>query len=38
MNAFSGGKPTLDYLSAALPADPYNLQHLAIIPPERSQQ
>jgi phosphate transport system substrate-binding protein len=38
MNAFSGGKPTLDYLSAALPADPYNLQRLAIIPPERSQQ
>lgn len=38
MNAFSGGKPTLDYIEAALPNDPYNLQRLAIIPPERSQQ
>jgi phosphate transport system substrate-binding protein len=38
MNTFGGGKPMLDYIEAALPNDPYNLQRLAIIPPERSQQ
>jgi ABC-type phosphate transport system substrate-binding protein len=37
MNSFSGGKPTTDYISAALPNDSFNLQQLAIIPPERSQ-
>jgi phosphate transport system substrate-binding protein len=37
MNNFSGGKPTTDYISAALPYDSFNLQSFAIIPPERSQ-
>jgi len=37
MNSFNGVRPTTDYISAALPYDSFNLQQLAIIPPERSQ-